>query len=33
MYPPSVHAGLMGARSKGRYFNRSIVGRFVFKRL
>jgi len=31
--PFSVHAGLMAARSKGRYFNRYIVGQFSFRRL
>ncbi len=31
--PPALHFGLTAARSKGRYFNRMIAGRFPFKRL
>lgn len=31
--PLLVHAGLMAARSKGRYFNRCIFGQFSFRRL
>ncbi len=30
--PPSVHAGLLCASSKGSYFNRIIRGRFPFAR-
>jgi len=31
--PQAVHLGLMAAQSKGRYFNRFIVGQFPFKQL
>jgi hypothetical protein len=31
--PPRIHAGLMRAESKGRYFNRHIRPRFAYRRL
>lgn len=31
--PPSIFEGLQKAESKGRYFSRSIRGRFEFQRL
>ena len=31
--PPAVHQALLGAPSKGRYFNRAIRGRFPFTRI
>ena len=31
--PAGVHQGLIGASSKGRYFNRSIRGRFAYARV
>ena len=31
--PAIVHHGLLSARSKGSYFNRSIRGRFPYQRL
>ena len=30
--PPAVHAGLLGAPSKGSYFNRFIRGQFPYRR-
>jgi len=29
--PPAVHQALLGAPSKGRYFNQSIRGRFSYR--
>jgi hypothetical protein len=29
--PPAVHQALLGAPSKGRYFNHAIRGRFPFR--
>jgi len=31
--PPKVHQALLGAVSKGRYFNQGIGGRFPYKRV
>lgn len=31
--PPRIHAGLMRAESKGRYFNRHIRPRFIYRRV
>jgi KTSC domain len=31
--PPAVHQALLGAPSKGSYFNQSIRGQFAFVRL
>jgi len=31
--PPIVHQALLGAASKGRYFNQAIRGRFPYKRV
>ena len=31
--PPRIHAGLMRAESKGRYFNRHIRPRFAYRRV
>lgn len=31
--PPRIHAGLMRAESKGRYFNRHVRPRFAYRRL
>jgi hypothetical protein len=31
--PPLVHQALLGAASKGRFFNQAIRGRFPFKRV
>ena len=31
--PAAVHQALLGAPSKGRYFNQSIRGRFPFRRM
>jgi hypothetical protein len=31
--PAAVHQALLGAPSKGRYFNRSIRGQFPFRRM
>jgi hypothetical protein len=31
--PRQVHEALLGAPSKGRYFNRAIRGRFPFRRI
>ena len=31
--PPSIHAGLMNAGSKGRYFHRFIMPRYRYRRI
>ena len=33
LVPPSVYRDLLGARSKGGYFNQNIRGRYLYHRL